>query len=159
MFVNGQMYNGFDQSYVRSTGVYRDSIMAGKDGIVGRGVLLDIPALRGVEWIEPGEQIAREELEAAAERQDVRVDEGDVLLVGTGRDARRERYGPWSPYEIGLARLSPDCLPWLLERGVSVLGSDGLSDALPGAIEGWESPVHQIAMGSMGVHLIDNMQD
>ena len=158
VFVNGKMYNGYDQSYVRSSGAYRDSIMAGRDGIVGRGVLLDIPALRGIDWLEPGERIGRKELEAAAERQDVPVEEGDVLLVGTGRDARREQHGPWSPYEAGLAGLSPDCLPWLHERGVAVLGCDGISDALPGAIEGWGNPVHQIAIPSMGVHLIDNMQ-
>ena len=85
VFVRGQMYNGFPASDVKSTGATRNSIMAARDGIVSRGVLLDIPRLRGVPWLEPGTSIARAELEAAERAQNVRVGEGDVLLVATGR--------------------------------------------------------------------------
>ena len=61
-----------------------------------------------------------------------------ILLVGTGRDARRAQHGPWSPFELGLAGLHQECVSWLHERGVAVLGSDGVSDALPGSgIENW----------------------
>ena len=48
--------------------------------------------------------------------------------------------------------------PWLHERDVAVLGGDGISDPLPDTVPGWANPIHQIALVSMGVHLIDNMQ-
>jgi kynurenine formamidase len=159
VFVDGRMYNGFPATDVRSVGAARNSVMVAADGIVGRGVLLDVPRLRGVAWLEPGEAVAPDELDAAERAQGVRVEEGDILLVGTGRDARRAARGPWSPTEVGLAGLHPECIPWLHERGVAVLGCDGVSDPLPGnAAEGWPIPVHQCCLVGMGVHLLDNLQ-
>jgi kynurenine formamidase len=156
--VDGRIYNGFPVSEVRSTGARRSSVMVIADGIVSRGVLLDVPRLRGVDWLEPGERIAPDELERAETAQRVRVEEGDVLLVGTGRDARRAAQGPWDPVAVGLAGLDARCIPWLHERRIAVLGSDGVSDALPGAgIEGWPIPVHQCCLVAMGVPLLDNL--
>ncbi len=159
VFVRGRMYNGFPAADVKSTGALRNSIMAARDGIATRGVLLDVPRLRGVPWLEPGTAIARDELEAAERAQDVRVGEGDVLLVGTGRDARRKALGAWDPVGVGLAGLHPDCIPFLHERRIAVLGCDGISDPLPpGAVEGWPIPVHQCCLVAMGVHLLDNLE-
>jgi kynurenine formamidase len=159
VFVDGRMYNGFPASDVKSIGALRNSIMAAGDGIVGRGVLLDIPRLRGVPWLEPGEAIAPEELSAAEAAEGVRVGEGDVLLVATGRDARRAARGPWDVTTEGLAGLHPECVPWLHERRIAVLGSDGVSDPLPGnEAPGWPIPVHQCCLVAMGVHLLDNLQ-
>jgi kynurenine formamidase len=156
--VGGRIYNGFPVGEVRSTGARRDSVMVAADGIVSRGVLLDVARARGVEWLEPGERIGPEELERAEAAAGLRVEEGDVLLVATGRDARRAAKGPWHPTEVGLAGLDPRCVPWLHERRIAVLGSDGVSDALPGAgIEGWPIPVHQCCLVGMGVHLLDNL--
>ena len=158
VFVGKKMYNGFPAADVLSTGATRNSIMAARDGIAGRGVLLDIPRLRGVEWLELHDRITVEELEAAEKEQGVRVDEGDILLVANGRDARREKLGPWQPFEDGLAGLDPRCVPWLHERKIAVLGSDGISDMLPGlGLEGWMMPIHQCCLVAMGVHLLDNL--
>jgi kynurenine formamidase len=157
IFVDGKMYNGYDQAEVRSDGAQKNSIMAGKDGIVSRGVLLDIARLRGVDWLELGEQITADDLSAAETAQGVRVEEGDILLVATGRDARRASEGAWSAAD-GLAGLYADCLPWLHERGVATLGCDGVSDVAPSGVDGWPMPMHQIAIVAMGVHLIDNMR-
>ena len=100
-----------------------------------------------------------EQLERTEAQQGVRVEEGDILLVGTGRDARREEHGPWSPVEVGLAGLHAECIAWLHERGVAVLGSDGVSDPLPlSGIPEWPMPIHQCALVAMGVHLLDNLR-
>ena len=155
--IKGKLYNGFDANNVLSNGAGRNSVMAGQDGLVGRGVLLDIPGLRGVEWLELGDRITRSELEAAEARQGVTVEEGDILLVATGRDARRATLGPWG-FDDGLSGLAVDCLPWLHERGVAVLGCDGISDTHPSGIEGWAMPIHQIGITYLGLHLIDNMR-
>ena len=160
VFVDEKMYNGFSKHEVKSTGANRCSIMVARDGIVSRGVLLDIPRSLGVEWLEPSTAITVAQLEAAEEAQGVRVCEGDILLVGTGRDARRRAQGPWSPMEQGLAGLHAECVPWLHERGVAVLGGDGVQDAFgSGAmIEGWAMPIHQCTLAAMGVHLLDNLR-
>jgi len=158
VFVKKKMYNGFDASEVKSTGAFRNTIMAAKDGIASRGVLLDIPRLRGVDWLELGERILPEELEAAEKAQGVRVEEGDLLLVATGRDARRSSQGGWS-FRKGLAGLDGRCVPWLHERRIAVLGCDGVSDAIPnGTAENWPMPIHQCCLVAMGVHLLDNLR-
>ena len=157
IFVDGRMYNGFDAGHVKSIGALRNSIMAARDGVVSRGVLLDIPRLRGVRWLEPGDCIAPDELTSAEHAQGVEVSEGDVLLVSTGRDARRARHGAWD-YTQSLAGLHPTCVPWLHARRVAVLGCDGISDPLPpNAAPGWPVPIHQCCLVAMGVHLIDNL--
>jgi kynurenine formamidase len=158
VFVGGRMYNGFPGTDVKSTGARRCDVMAAGDGIVTRGVLLDLPAARGVPWLELGDRATPEDLEAAEKRQGVRVSEGDCLLVAHGRDARRAKLGPWSPPVDGLAGLDPTCIPWLHERRISVLGSDGVSDALPPlGIPDWPIPIHQCCLVGMGVPLLDNL--
>jgi kynurenine formamidase len=156
--VDGLLFNGFPVSDVKSTGAQHGSIMAASDGIVGRGVLLDVPRLRGVDWLEPREAILPDELERAEVAQHLRVAEGDILLVATGRDARRAKHGVWDPNGVGLAGLDPRCIPWLAERGVAVLGCDGVSDPLPASsIPNWPLPLHQCCLVAMGVHLLDNL--
>jgi kynurenine formamidase len=157
--VDGRMYNGFPISDVKSIGALRNSIHVAKEGIVSRGVLLDIPRLRGVPWLELGETISPDELAAAEKAQRVRVESGDILLVATGRDARKEKHGPWSAQHEGVAGLHAECIPWLRERDIAVLGCDGISDALPGlGIPSWPIPVHQCTLAAMGVHLLDNLR-
>src|SRR5208282_3527097 len=92
VFWQGKMYNGFDASEVGSNGARKCAIDVARDGIVSRGVLLDIPKVRKVEWMEPGDRIFPEELDAAERAHGVRVEEGDVLLVRTGRSARRKQH-------------------------------------------------------------------
>ncbi len=157
VFSNGKMYNGFDQSEVRSSGAMKNSIMSGQDGIVGRGVLLDIPGLKGVDWLEPGTRIQSEDLDAAETRQGVSAGSGDILIIGTGRDARRAAEGAWDFRELGLAGLYADCLPWLRERDIAVLGCDGVSDVMPSGVEGSIQPIHEVAIAHLGIHIIDNM--
>ncbi len=159
VFVDGQMYNGFAATEVKSTGARRGSIMCARDGITSRGVLLDVPRTLGVEWIDAKNAITVAQLEAAEKAQNVRVAEGDILIVATGRDARRTKHGPWSPMTDGLAGMHPECVEWIHDRGVAVLGSDGVSDALPNIdIHGWAMPIHQCALVAMGVHLLDNLR-
>lgn len=152
---DGKMYNGYPAEVVKSNGAQKNAITVGEEGIISRGVLLDIPALRGVEYLELGERISAADLAAAEELHGVTVEAGDILLVRTGRDTRREALGAWPPFD-GMAGLAVDCLPWLHERGVAVLGSDGISDALPSGIDGWLLPIHEIILPQMGVHLVDN---
>jgi kynurenine formamidase len=127
-----------------------------RDGVVGRGVLLDVPAALGVDALEPGTPITVGDLEACEARTGVRVGTGDVLLVRTGRWRWREEHGPWPVHER-LAGLHASCLPWLHEREVALLGSDGVSDVYPSHIDGAFLPIHTVAIVAMGLHLLDNL--
>jgi kynurenine formamidase len=158
VFVDGEMYNGIAASEVTSIGARRNSIAAAWDGIVGRGVLLDIPRLRGVEWLEPATVITPEDLAGACAAEHVDLETGDIVLISTGRDVRRDRHGPWDPNTVGLAGLDPECIPWLAERDPSVLGADGVSDVLPSNAHRWPMPVHMCMLVGMGVHLLDNLR-
>jgi kynurenine formamidase len=152
---NGQMYNGFPASRVTSAGATALSIEAGADGIVSRGVLLDVPAAKGRDWLEPGEAIHPDDLEAAEQQAGIQVESGDILLVRTGRHRRRRELGDWNGRET-LAGLHASCLPWLWQRQVAVLGCDGVSDVIPSQISDFRMPIHVVTIVSMGIHLIDN---
>jgi kynurenine formamidase len=159
MFWRGRMYNGYPASDVRSNGALRNSVLSFADGIVGRGVLLDVAAAMGVAYLPPSRSVITvADLEATEKRQGLRVQAGDILLIGAGRDALRREHGGRLDPALGMAGLHAECLPWLRAREVSVLGSDGISDPMPGlGIPNWPFPVHQIGITSMGLHLIDNL--
>lgn len=156
IFHEGRLYNGYPIERVTAHGALSLAIDALRDGVVSRGVLLDVPALRGVPWLEPGDAIGPDELERAEAAAGVRVEPGDVLLVRTGRWALRAARGAWNARER-IAGLHASCLPWLAERRVAALGCDGVSDVLPSQVEGVPLPIHTIAIVAMGLHLLDNL--
>jgi kynurenine formamidase len=155
IFVRGEMYGGRPASEVRSDGAHANTVLSMADGVVGRGVLLDIPRARDCPYFATGEVVTVDDLEAAEEAEGVRVGSGDVLLVQWGREARRSATRGFD----GFSGLHAECLPWLQDREVAVLGSDGISDPMPfvGTPQ-WPFPVHQIGITAIGLHLIDNMR-
>lgn len=156
IFWQGKMYNGFPASEVRPNGAHKNAIQQTLERVVGRGVLLDIPPVRGKEWLEPGEAVYVEDLEAAERRQGVTVGEGDILLVRTGRHKRARAQGSDGWQSRGLAGLHASVLPWLHQRRVAVLGSDGVSDVTPSGFEANRMPFHTVGIVAMGLHLLDN---
>ena len=155
MFVRGQMYGGRPASEVRSDGALSNTVLTLADGVIGRGVLLDVPRTLGCDYLETGHVVTVDDLVATESAQGVEVGTGDVLLVAWGREARRRATHGFD----GFSGLHAECLPWLAEREVAVLGSDGISDPMPfvGTPE-WPFPVHQIGIVAMGLHLIDNVR-
>jgi kynurenine formamidase len=156
IFADGKLYNGYPAETVTAHGATRLGIHHLHAGIVTRGVLLDIPALRGVDALAPGEPVYPEDLDAAEERGGVRVQGGDALLVRTGRWRWRDEHGPWDAGSLA-AGLDASCLPWLHERDVAALGSDCVSDVLPSRVDGVVMPIHMVVIPAMGVHLMDNL--
>jgi kynurenine formamidase len=153
----GSIYGGTPSDSITRDGAQAATIELLEDGLVGRGVLLDIPRLRGVPWLEPGDHVFREDLEAAERAQGVTVGAGDVLLVGTGHARRLAQVGPWDT-DQGRAGLHPTAVRFLADRGVAALGSDGNNDTAPSTTEGVAFPIHVLALNAMGVHLLDYLQ-
>ncbi|MEO6124248.1 MAG: cyclase family protein [Ilumatobacteraceae bacterium] len=160
MFVRGEMYGGRPASMVRSTGSLANTIMSASDGVIGRGVLLDIPFALGTDFLDAEYSVTVADLEAAEQAQGTTVGTGDLLIISTGRDARKlDSHGRLDPFSGGLPGLHPRTLPWLHEREIALLASDGISDHMPfTSIPEWPFPVHQIGIVGIGLHLIDNLR-
>jgi kynurenine formamidase len=155
---NGVFYNGYtpDPAVVMKQGHARNSIHNVKNGIFTRGILIDIPRLKGVPYLEPGTPIYVEDLEAWEKKAGVKVSAGDALFVRTGVWARRKAEGPWlrGRAEGGRsAGLDPSVIPWLKQRDIAILGSDHPQYVSPANLRG---AVHDFALLYLGVHLFDN---
>jgi len=153
----GSLYNGKPAASVTPGGAEAETIETLRDGLVGRGLLLDIPRVRGVRWLEPGEYVFRDELEAAEADHGVTVRDGDVVLVRTGHARRLRELGPWDTSDAK-AGLHPTAMTFFADRGVAAIGSDGNNDTAPSTIEGVAFPIHVLAIVAMGIHLLDYLQ-
>jgi kynurenine formamidase len=151
---DGAIYNGVPAETVDADGASTGSVEVLKDGLVGRGVLLDIPRLRGVDWLEPGDEVAPDDLEAAESSQGVSAGEGDILLIRTGHGRRLDELGPWDTASAK-AGLDPNCAALFRERRIAALGADGNSDTAPSTTEGVDFPIHALALNAMGMPLLD----
>ena len=154
---DGTLYNGLSPGAVTAGGATELSIEAAADGIVGRGLLLDIPRLRGVPWLEPGDHVTTDDLIAAQAAQEVRIEPGDLLFVRVGHRSRRRTLGPWDAAHAR-AGLHPAAMELLAERRIAALGSDGNNDTAPSTTEDVDFPVHVLAVNAMGLHLLDWLQ-
>jgi len=141
----GKIYNGhaldevFDENGCSRMGI---SGLAG--GIVTRGVLLDIPRLKGLDALESGTHVYPEDIEAWERRTGVTVSAGDAIFLRTGRWKNDNRSG----YDITVA-------PWLKQRDVALIGSDGTQDV--GQIPGTVLPFHKLVLVALGANIFDNM--
>jgi len=151
------LYNGVAAGMVTENGAAELSIAVAADGIVGRGVLLDVPRSRGVPWLEPGDYVTVDDLLAAERDQGVRAGRGDIVCVRVGHRRRRTEQGPWDAAEAR-AGLHPTLLPVLAERQIAALGGDGNNDSAPSAVAGIDFPVHVLAVNALGLHLLDYLE-
>jgi kynurenine formamidase len=154
---DGTLYNGVSAETVTASGATELSIDLAGDGIAGRGLLLDIPRLRGVPWLEPGDHVSADDLTGAERAQGVHIGQGDLLFVRVGHRSRKNALGPWNAAQAR-AGLHPTALELLAERRIAVLGSDGNNDTAASAAEGVGFPVHVLAINAMGLHLLDYLQ-
>ena len=151
-----QTYNGYARADVNTDkGCTNLGIQNLKAGIVTRGVLVDIPRLRNVPYLEPGTAIYVEDLEAWEKKSGVKIAPGDAVLLRTGRWLRREKLGPWNLGQSA-AGLHASVAPWIKARGVSLHGSDAAEDVTPSMVEGVALPIHTLMITALGVNLLDN---
>jgi putative cyclase len=128
-------------------------------GIVTRAILVDMPLMKKVDYLEPGTPILVSDLEAWEKFANVKIGRGDALFIRTGRWARRDKVGPWN---VGreAAGLHGTTAPWLRQREISLLGSDGVNDVQPSGVSGPGEaagrPIHTLAIAVLGVPLVDN---
>ena len=152
----GKLYNGFGFDTIKPTGATKLGIHVAKNGIVARGVLVDMPWLKGVDFLKPGTAITVQDLAAWEERTGIVVGSGDVLLVRTGRWERVRQKGQWN-FLAAAAGMHASVAKWLKARDVALIGCDGVSDVMPSGVEGLANPLHELVLVGLGLRILDNL--
>jgi kynurenine formamidase len=126
---------------------------------ITRGVLLDVPAYRGLEALPAHEPVTADELAAVAKHQGVEVRPGDVVLIRSGYlahwpdQAALDRHKTAGP-DISAAR-------WLLERGAVAVGSDTETFEVQPAPDPGDpanpQPVHTLLLIENGIYLFESI--
>ncbi|MGH7390415.1 MAG: cyclase family protein [Candidatus Rokuibacteriota bacterium] len=152
-FLDGKLYNGYDAHLVSSQGAKKNGIQNMARYIVSRGVLLDIPRVKGVEWLEPGYGITAADLDAAVRAHRVSVGVGDALLIRTGQMTMCRRRGGWGDYAGGDAPgLSFHSAGWLHERQIAAVATDTWGmEVRPNELPDSYQPLHQVLIPGMGM--------
>jgi kynurenine formamidase len=155
-FQFGTMYNGYPEDEVTEEGCGQLAITALEEGVFGRGIVMDFPRLRGVDWLENGTAITTDWLDQWEAQNNIRVGAGDIVLIRTGRWARRRALGPWN-LAADSAGLHASAVIWFKERDVALIGSDSALDVKPSQVEGYDSPVHALVLVALGMPIFDNL--
>ena len=155
VYYDDQLYNGYPASDVTVVGAFHDTIDRIAKGVAGRGVLLDIARLRGVDWLEAGEVITPDDLEAAIAAQGgVDVGSGDILLFRTGWRRMFLEQKSAQEFMAGEPGLGQDCCEWLHEREIAAVCSDNWAiEVLPGEVADVVLNVHMVLIRDMGLTL------
>jgi kynurenine formamidase len=143
---DGKIYNGYPlKESVTEAGCKKLGIDALRGGVVTRGVLIDIPRLRGVSHLEPGTHVYQEDIEAWEKQAGVTIASGDAIFLHTGR----WETGKTSGYDVSL-------IPWLKKRDVALVSSDGIQDV--SEVEGTILPFHHYTLVALGANILDNAE-
>lgn len=151
----GKIYNGFPGDSITEWGATKNDVLPFHNGIITRGILVDVPLLKGVPYLGDDEAIFPEDLEAWETKTRITIGSGDAVFIRTGRWRRVAEQGP-----LNLNRQTPglyaSCAKWLRERNIALLGSDVVQDVRPSRVEGVNQPIHQLFLVAVGTPLIDN---
>ncbi|MQA96879.1 MAG: cyclase family protein [Streptosporangiales bacterium] len=154
VFYDDQLYNGFPTSAVSAHGARHCSIDKQAKGIVGRGVLIDVAADKGVDWLPAGEVITPDDLDGALARQGTELRPGDIVAVRTGWRRKFLADSDATSFMAGEPGLGLACCDWLHRHEVSAVCSDNWAiEALPGEVDGETLPVHLVLIRDMGMTL------
>ena len=155
-FFDGKMWNGYDveEFVTMESGASKNAVLTMRHGIVTRGVLYDIPRLKGVDYLGAGDRVTVSDLEAWERETGVQVGPGDAMLFRCGRWARKDALGTFDTWEEA-AGLDNTVIPWLKARDIAILGweSPGYTPRLEGDLP--TLALHDFTLTHLGVHLID----
>jgi len=155
----GSLYNGRPASEVNSRGASVLDITTYANGVVGRGILIDVPRYRHVKWLEPGDAVTSEEIEKVEKAEGVELGEGDIMVFRTGHHRRRLELGAWDPGYTGDGRagLDPYVVKWMHERKIAAFLPDGDGETVPSCVEGINYPIHPLQVTAMGMCVADSL--
>jgi kynurenine formamidase len=129
-----------------------------KDGIVTRGILIDIPRLKGVPYLEPEVAVYSKDIEAWEKMAGVKIGSGDAIILRTGRWARRAKVGPWKAIDAA-SGFDVTVAPWVRARDVALAAGDVTVEIhnVPPVVEGQLTPLRTLFINGLGMPIIDDM--
>ena len=153
-YYGGHLYNGYPNTDVTASSARVLGTAQFRSGIFTRGVLVDIPWLRGLPYLDTNAFITGADLDSWEAKTGVHIHSGDAVLIRTGRWSLRDAKGPWDISRAS-AGLDPSAIVWLHKRDAAFLVSDASHDAIPSAVAGVDWPIHILAIVALGMPLAD----
>ncbi|WP_419930006.1 cyclase family protein [Candidatus Poriferisocius sp.] len=154
----GQLYGGIDAAQAQANGGFAVLGIHELPPFVGRGVLLDIPGLFGVEICEGGHEISVAELESAAARQGTSVGPGDAVLVRSGWGAHFDDPERYQGKDSGVPGVGEAGAQWLADQGAALVGADTLAfECIPAGQGHALLPAHRVLLVERGINIIEAM--
>lgn len=154
---DGLLHGGVDAGEACIAGGYQTHGVHTIAPMVGRGVILDIPRARGLEVCEAAYQVTPTDLDSAVERQNVRIDAGDIVLLRTGWGRRfAEGTEAYLGIATGVPGISEAGAYWLADRGVLAAGADSIAfEWLPAGAGHSVLPAHRVLLVESGIYIIE----
>jgi kynurenine formamidase len=155
---NGELHGGVDAHQAQKGGRFSSHGVEQIPITVCRGVMLDIPALFGVEVLAAGAPITAANLEAASKRQQVEVRKGDAVLIRSGWPAHWGSPETFIGHADGVPGPDESAAQWMMDRGVRITGAETIAyEAIyPGRGHAL-LPVHRMLLVEHGIHIIEVM--
>ena len=149
----GKVYNdtSYRENISNEKGCSKGGLGPLTEGIVTRAILLDIPRLKGVPYLEPGTPVYRADIEVWESRAGVKISSGDAILLRSGRWTHQAEFGPstsWSGFDADIG-------PLLKERDVAVIGADGNGEVTGGGAPGFSLPIKKFAFVMLGMPILN----
>jgi kynurenine formamidase len=154
--LNGKIWNGYSaEDYLGDKG-WKKTGAETIPPIIARGVLIDVLAAKLVDQLPPNYRINSDDLKEALNRQKVKLQKGDVVLIRTGQTRHYEDAPKFLDNYPGI---NLDAVKWLVEdQQVMLLGADNLSfEAFPPERNDNWVPVHTYLLAESGVMFIEQM--
>ena len=152
--LNGKIWNGYEaQEHLGDKG-WNVTGAEAIPPIIARGVLIDVAAAKGVDILSDNYRITRQDLIDALERQDVELEEGDVVLIRTGR---MQIYEDAEAYMVNSPGIGLEAARFLVEeKGAMLIGLDNLSfEASPSEFEDNYRPLHTYLLAQQGTPILE----
>jgi kynurenine formamidase len=150
---HGEIYNGYHAHEHFGNRTWEKCGVDTIPPIISKGILLDIAGLKGVDQLPASYGIGADDLAAAAERQGVIIQTGDVVLIRTGRFQEWPDAAAFLTDEPGL---NLEGAKWLVEKGAMLIGADNVAiEQMPTTDESTWCPVHMYLFNEAGVTVIE----
>ena len=154
----GLLFGGADAGEAQAPGRFDALGIDELAPFAGRGVLLDIPAVLGVDCCDGGHEITVAELEEAAGRQDTPLRPGDAVLVRSGWGVHFDDVERYQGLGSGVPGVGEAGARWLADRGAVLAGADTLAfECLPAGAGHALLPAHRVLLVERGVNIIETM--
>lgn len=152
--LDGKVWNGFSASEYLGDRGWQVGGAENIPPIIARGVLIDVASAKGVDMLADGYRISRADLIAALRKQGNDLQEGDVVLIRTGRMQVYEDTAAYMQNPPGLGLAAARFL--VEESGAMIVGADNLSfEAFPSELETDYVPVHTYLLAEQGAPIIE----